>query len=190
MVFASSAWMRPGRLLVGLVSLLLVTACGGRAVTAQSGSDAAPDANVPPTPEGEVPTPAAPDASAGGGCPETLAQACKTPTPPGQLGISCQPTWALALADTEYCQTVVPFAMQASCGQYNELAVVDADWGYSYYYDKATGKLVAVFIFGGTGGPDSMDCVGGPAGFVPPACGASHETNACSTDAGVDSGPG
>lgn len=84
---------------------------------------------------------------------------------------------------------VVPGAMQARCGQYNALGVADADWGYTYYYDKATGKLVAVFIFGGTGGPGALGCVGGPADFVPPACDASHETNACS-DAGADSGPG
>jgi hypothetical protein len=72
----------------------------------------------------------------------------------------------------------------ASCGQYDLIESNGVDTGYSYYYDHATGQLVAILgrsaNFGG-----SVKCVGGPpSGFSEPTCGAGTW---CPVDAGPPS---
>ncbi len=85
----------------------------------------------------------------------------------------CEPT--LADARAHLCSPdggVSPFgprATTADCGAYRVLSVNGVDGGEQFYYDAASGALVAVISqsanFGG-----SSQCDGGPATFTPPAC--------------------
>lgn len=117
----------------------------------------------------------------GGACEETLAKACATQVQPGQFGVSCIDTWDHVLTDQRYCGGLPEY--QADCGAYRSLSVVNVDSSYTYYYDKTTGALAAVYTSGpGGNGPQ---CAGGPAGFKLPRCGASQVLTPCPMDAGT-----
>lgn len=118
----------------------------------------------------------------GSACPESLAKACAKQVQPGQLGVSCIDTWDHVLTDQRYCGGLAEY--QADCSAYRSLAVVNVDSSYTYYYDKTTGALVAIYTNGpGGNGPQ---CLAGPAGFKLPKCGASQPLAPCPEDAGTD----
>jgi hypothetical protein len=90
---------------------------------------------------------------------------------------TCETDFASALAVCGGLEETV-----ASCGQYDVVQLHGVDSHYDYYYDHATGQLVAIYsvAFGGL-----ETCVGGPAtGFPLPNCGP---LTACLDDGGSPS---
>jgi hypothetical protein len=75
---------------------------------------------------------------------------------------------------------------QIDCGTYVRWQIENIDVGCSYYYDKASGDLVAVFC-GDTG---NTTCLGGPPGFTEPACAPIQYRPCVSNDALGDGGNG
>jgi hypothetical protein len=101
-------------------------------------------------------------------CTQALAAGC-TPYHPVQGNAvdfsNCPPTWDDAVAFCVMHAGEFGYA-QTDCGTYLRWHVENGDVGCSYYYDKASGDLVAVFCAGT--GPTT--CLGGPLGLTEPAC--------------------
>ena len=95
-------------------------------------------------------------------CSQSIADACASG--------GCTLSWDQAASTTAFCpaqESVVP--MRADCGAYHVISVIHFDSGTSYYYDSATGTLVAIVGFYPPN-PTST-CVAGPAGgFELPNC--------------------
>jgi hypothetical protein len=105
------------------------------------------------------PSDASPDAAQPLACPTGADAVCTTND--GGWPPSCYPDWTHARAACGQTQSYT------SCGQYDAINDLGVDSGYRYFYDHASGNLVAVVGFSLTG--DS--CIGGPtSGFIEPAC--------------------
>jgi hypothetical protein len=75
---------------------------------------------------------------------------------PGGPTAECQPTWPEALAHPLCMGTPVnlfPFTneIRFDCGAYHVRDIGHADWGETYYYDIASGALVAIHYSAGLG---------------------------------------
>jgi hypothetical protein len=68
-----------------------------------------------------------------------------------------------AAAETSSLRSLTPSA----CSGYYQIATLDHDKAYTYYYDARTGALIAIFA----GAPDhGQTCVAGPRVFHPVDC--------------------
>jgi hypothetical protein len=114
-------------------------------------------------------------------CGQSIADACATPG-------ACVLSWDQAASGTALCSaldTAPP--MRADCGAYHVVTTVTHfDAVTSYYYDMATGMLVA--IVGVYAPAPSTTCTAGPAGgFTLPVCtGPGSEPLAQCLDGGAD----
>jgi hypothetical protein len=92
-------------------------------------------------------------------------------TDAGLPGFSCEPTWSAVLAHTVCVNEFLGVEWRGDCGPYHVRRVnIEVDVAdITYYYDIASGMLVAVyygtFSFGAYTGP----CSGPPEG-IPPEC--------------------
>lgn len=64
-------------------------------------------------------------------------------------------------------------SVSLACGPYYRLISNGVDMGYSFYYEKVSGKLLAVVFHNYN--HETATCVGGPADFVEPICDTSVE---------------
>ena len=97
-------------------------------------------------------------------CPDTIDTACADPAN------RCVLTWTDAQTNTAFCSnTAPPSPLFVDCGPYHAVTVTLADASRTYYYDLASGALVAIVL--ASAPQSSVTCVGGPAaGFTPPIC--------------------
>jgi Cys-rich repeat protein len=118
----------------------------------------------------------------------SLDTACAQGEKPGEFGVACASagTWADALADHHYCNTTITESTEA-CGSYDARVATNVDFSYIYYYDKATGKLAAIYRDSLGGG---VECVGGLPGFVLPTCSAPEPLDPCGSGSGGAGGAG
>ena len=121
-------------------------------------------------------------------CAQAVAVGC-TPYQP-RLGSTvdfsnCPPTWNDAIAFCVMYAGAFGYA-QTDCGTYVRWHIENIDVGCSYYYDKASGDLIAVFC----GGMGNTTCLGGPPGFTEPACAPIQYRQCVSNDALGDGGNG
>jgi hypothetical protein len=117
----------------------------------------------------------------GASCAGSLAVGCKA-----NNFADCPPTWDAANSFCVMHAGGYGFA-QSDCGTYLRFHVENIDVGCSYYYEKTTGHLVAVFCDGYMG---DTTCLGGPLGFTEPACGPVVYAPCAPLDAGVGAGDG
>ena len=113
-------------------------------------------------------------------CSRSAASACAADPP-------CAQTWAEVVADTALCAGATPTSpLHADCGPYHVLTVTRVDTALTYYYDGATGALVAIVLASSSTGMTT--CSGGPsAGFALPTCaGAGSEPLPQCADGGAD----
>lgn len=99
----------------------------------------------------------------------------------------CVLTWDEAQKDTSFCDEVLPMRTpdREDCGDYHVVAVGVYDLSGTYYYDRSSGKLVAMVE--ASGFSDSITCAAGPPTFVLPVCsGAGSEPLAQCLDGGAD----
>jgi len=110
-------------------------------------------------------------------CRDSIAHFCATPG-------NCVVTWADAQNDSFFCSDAAQFPpSRDDCGAYHVVTVSVPDVSGTYYYDAATGMLVAVVLagFGGT------ECVAGPSGgFTLPKCTEASEPLTQCLDGGTD----
>ncbi len=94
---------------------------------------------------------------------------------------------------TAFCSVVLSTfdkgGVSMKCGPYYRFANNGVDSGLSYYYDEASGKLLAVvhhqYVF------ETATCVGGPADFVEPMVCDTHDQLECPDGGdGGDGSPG
>lgn len=114
-------------------------------------------------------------------CADSLATYCAIPSNP------CAMTWAEAQVDTWFCMfTTGQSPLQADCGPYHAITLTFIDSSRTYYYDAASGKLVAVIT--ADANRAAVMCNAGPtAGFTPPVCsGNGSETLPICVDGGTD----
>ena len=99
---------------------------------------------------------------------------------------SCVLTWDEARLASAFCDeaTRAP-ALRIECGAYQVASLPFVDYSRTYYYDAASGLLVA--IVNASAVTQATTCEAGPAvGFVPPVCtGAGSQALLC-LDAGAD----
>lgn len=114
-------------------------------------------------------------------CGQSIAERCA-------LVDACVPTWAEASVGTAVCALPAYALLRADCGGYHVLAVHAIDASVSYYYDAASGTLVAIVNANGSTG--TTTCVAGPAeGFTLPTCtGSVSEPLPQCQDGGADAG--
>jgi hypothetical protein len=94
---------------------------------------------------------------------------------------ACDMTWQAALADQSQCDTNLSL-YRVECGAYNLDWRAYVDTGNRYYYDAASGALVAIVETGDA--PGALGCVAGPStGFSPPVC--PQGPNLCEADGGT-----
>jgi hypothetical protein len=112
-------------------------------------------------------------------CGQSIADRCA-------LVDACVPTWAEASVGTAVCALPAYALLRADCGGYHVLAVHAIDASVSYYYDAASGTLVAIVNANGSTG--TTTCVAGPAGgFTLPTCtGSVSEPLPQCLDGGAD----
>jgi len=98
----------------------------------------------------------------------------------------CVLTWDEARVDSAFCDdaTQAP-PLRIECGAYHIASLTFVDHSRTYYYDAASGTLVA--IVSASAVTQTTTCEAGPAiGFVPPVCtGAGSQTLVC-LDGGAD----
>lgn len=102
----------------------------------------------------------------------------------------CVLTWDEAQSDTSFCGRVGPMTIpsRADCGVYHAVTVGFPDAYRTYYYDGASGMLVAVVV--ASGFTNSTTCAAGPAAFMLPTCrGAGSEPLSQCLDGGADASP-
>jgi len=115
-------------------------------------------------------------------CAESTAQACSGTA-------SCPQTWSEAEVDTAFCAGTMP--LRIDCGAYHAVTFAYAETSRTYYYDVASGMLVAI-VDAFASSPGSTCAAGPSAGFTPPVCaGAGSEPlpqclDGGATDAGTD----
>jgi hypothetical protein len=106
-------------------------------------------------------------------CGASIDQACADPG-------SCVLTWDEARIDSTFCSEALREPpLRIDCGAYHVASLPFVDYSRTYYYDAATGMLVAIVT---ANAPDrTTTCEAGPeAGFVPPVCmGAGSQTLVC-----------
>ena len=97
-------------------------------------------------------------------CSRSIAQACAAAG-------SCALTWEQAQDDTLFCPDASPFLPhRIDCGSYHAVTVSLVDSSTTYYYDAASGMLVAIV----QAGPGDTACTAGPdGGFTRPTCGGA-----------------
>ena len=138
-----------------VAALALLAACGGNTTSAP---------NLTTTPADLAGVDLASSDLAPWSCPP-LADFCRS----GRSAAGCPAS--AAAAEALYCHgdagTPGVLVSTADCGAYVEVAIGYADFGFSYFYDAASGALVAVVENGYQG---TSDCVGGPATFTLPGC--------------------
>ena len=102
----------------------------------------------------------------------------------------CVPTWEEASGRTAVCAIPAYALLRADCGGYHVLAVHAVDASRSYYYDAASGTLVAIVSANGSTG--TTTCIAGPAGgFTLPTCtGSVSEPLPQCPDGGADAAAG
>jgi hypothetical protein len=111
-------------------------------------------------------------------CGASIDQACADPG-------SCVLSWDEARIESTFCERAPPLRIE--CGAYHVASLPFVDHSRTYYYDTASGSLVAIVTANAADG--TTTCEAGPAGgFVPPVCaGAGSETLVC-FDGGADAG--
>ena len=113
-------------------------------------------------------------------CGQSIAEACAAAG-------DCVLSWDQAASGVAFCSATDPAPMRADCGAYHVVTIVrHLDAVTSYYYDVATGMLVA--IVGAYAPAATATCAGGPAGgFELPTCAgpASEPLSQC-LDGGAD----
>lgn len=96
---------------------------------------------------------------------------------------SCYPTWAAVQASTPHCNDASGWKETlGACDGYELYIVSGADYRYVYYYDKATGALVAVAVQADAGQSCAAGSAGVPSAASCPTDGAT--TDPCAVDAG------
>jgi hypothetical protein len=111
-----------------------------------------------------------------GGSAKTSGQTCSPLDSLQCTAPSCYPTWSAVQASTPHCNDASGWnETLGACDGYDLYIVSGVDYGYVYYYDKATGALVAVAAQTNSG----QSCAAGTAG-VPSA--ASCPTDGPTTD--------
>jgi hypothetical protein len=123
------------------------------------------------------------------GCADkTRALACAGPVAAAcAADAMCPATWNDALSDTAICASATATSpLRDDCGAYHVVTVGQTDTVRSYYYDGASGMLVAIVT--ASGGSRTTTCDAGPAGgFTLPTCaGAGSEPLPQCSDGGVD----
>jgi hypothetical protein len=94
----------------------------------------------------------------------------------------CALTWEEAQQDTSFCDAT---PNRDECGDYHAVSVGYVDVFGTYYYDRASGKLVAIVVVDGFA--DAAMCEAGPPTFVVPVCnGAGSEPLTQCLDGGAD----
>lgn len=114
-------------------------------------------------------------------CADSLATYCGIPSAP------CAMTWDEAQRDSWFCMfTILGSPLQADCGPYHAITLTFIDSSRTYYYDAASGALVAVIT--ADANKAAVTCDAGPtAGFTPPVCsGAGSQTLPICLDGGTD----
>jgi len=112
-------------------------------------------------------------------CAESIAQACSG-------AASCPRTWNEAQVDTAFCAGTMP--LRIDCGAYHAVTFADAETSRTYYYDVASGMLVAI-VDASAMSPGSTCAAGPSAGFTPPVCaGAGSEPLSQCVDGGTTDG--
>ncbi|HMF42521.1 MAG TPA: hypothetical protein VKQ32_17740 [Polyangia bacterium] len=114
-------------------------------------------------------------------CSGSLATYCAIASNP------CAMTWTEAQSDTWFCQfTTAGSPLEADCGPYHAITLTFVDSSRTYYYDVASGKLVAVIT--ADANRVAVTCDAGPSsGFTPPVCsGAGSQTLPVCVDGGTD----
>ena len=99
-------------------------------------------------------------------------------------------TWTEAQTNTAFCaNTAPPSPLSVDCGSYHAVTVTSVDTSRTYYYDLASGALVAIIL--ASAPQSSVTCLGGPAaGFTPPVCsGSGSATLPQCLDGGSADGP-
>ena len=112
-------------------------------------------------------------------CGQSIAERCA-------LVDQCVPSWEEASVRTAVCAIPAYALLRADCGGYHVLAVHAIDASVSYYYDAASGTLVAIVDANGSTG--TTTCIAGPAGgFTLPTCtGSVSEPLPQCLDGGAD----
>jgi len=123
------------------------------------------------------------------GCADkTRALACAGPAAPAcAADPMCPATWNDAQADTAICASATATSpLRDECGAYHVVTVTLTGTARSYYYDGASGMLVAIVT--ANGATRTTSCDAGPAaGFTLPTCtGAGSEPLPQCSDGGVD----
>lgn len=164
-------------LFFGLAAAALAAACSSSndgGAPADAGRDVGEDGSAPP----EDATAA--DVNTNPNCPASIDAFC------GMPAAVCPMTWSEA---TNQCPGAIFGLSSAPCGGYDvaTLAQPPGSGAIDYYYDTASGKLVAIVVFPT---PPSRDrpCIMGPASFsIPVPCSISSCYDAgAATDAGHD----
>jgi hypothetical protein len=95
-------------------------------------------------------------------CPTTVAQICAGSTATS----GCPLTWDRAQVDTAFCEGVMP--LRIDCGAYHAVTFTLVDTSRTYFYDTASGALVAIVNASVVTG---SVCLAGPtSGFTVPTC--------------------
>jgi hypothetical protein len=133
------------------------------------------------------------------GCPEAGGSVCDDQSDAGSDGggpLQCTESVALFCVDhacvkswgnvaTQSCATIGGRLIRMSpmpCDGFDVLVSSGTDTGTSYYYESASGNLVAVVDYSANTG--SNYCVAGPASFAPPECSLSFTSLTCDHDGG------
>ncbi len=121
-------------------------------------------------------------AADGGVCTSSTSSACV-----GDSGCYwCPPSWSEALADRSFCVPSCGYQHEFlfDCGDYQSLMRAADDCSLTYYYEKSTGTLVALF----SACTSQAVCDFGPFGFSQPTtCSPWVEVYPCG-DGGADGG--
>jgi hypothetical protein len=173
--------MRVPKLIAGpLIVALTVVGC------TQDGSNAHNVAAQPATDVADVAAEQVRDVVDSGqvGCTQDLQALCAMP------GAGCVDDWSTALRMAMASPSSPEFVRYwvKVCGDYNVLLDNGFDTGEDDYYDKTTGKLVAVVASSSNCG--CQTCAGGPADFVISAsCSPSTPVAHPAFEGGVEGGP-
>ncbi len=144
-----------------------------------------PDAAAPRDAGAPLDAPGARDSSADAGDPTVcdgttpVQTACAMPLAPGSFGVHCAQPFDAVQRDRHWCNSTVTLSTAECDGQQRIVETVNVDVGYTYYYQAASGALLAIFYTANAGGVSRTRCVAGPAGFSPVACGTRRPLPSC-----------
>jgi hypothetical protein len=124
-------------------------------------------------------------ASLAAGCGKTKTLPCMEPIAKACDSASCAMTWDDAQVNTAFCVGLMP--LRIDCGAYHAVTFALAGTNRTYYYDIASGMLVAVVDANAVTG---SACRAGPeGGFTVPTCsGPASEPLPQCLDGGVADG--